>query len=197
MKKLLIVILFFVSVALTASAQGNHVDFVEKSLKTNNTGMMVLGGWALANMAYGAYGWANFDGQQKYFNQMNFFWNTVNLSIAGIALYNNFSTDYSLVSTEDILSNHLKTERILLINSALDVGYIGTGFLLRYLGTKSDKRTELLRGYGNSLILQGSFLLVFDLAFYAVMHSISVQYNSQVSFSISPRFYGLNLAFRL
>jgi hypothetical protein len=67
--------------------------------------------------------------------------------------------------------------------------------LLRYPGTKSGKRTDLLRGNGNSLILQGGFLLVFDLALYAVMHNLSVQNAPQIGFSLSPEFYGLNLAF--
>jgi len=43
------------------------------------------------------------------------------------------------------------------------LGYIGTGLLLRHLSCQSENRGDLLKGYGNSLLLQGSFLLVIDL----------------------------------
>ncbi len=61
----------------------------------NNIGMGILGGWALANITIGAYGWSQQSGQESYFHQMNLFWNTVNLGIAGFALYSNLTSDYS------------------------------------------------------------------------------------------------------
>ena len=84
--------------ALVLNAQEYGRAFEEASLAANNAGMYVLGGWALANMAAGAYGWAAFEGEKKYFSQMNLFWNVVNLSIAGFALYSSYSTDVSLMS---------------------------------------------------------------------------------------------------
>ena len=157
---------------VTISAQNGGRSFAEASLAANNAGMYVLGGWALANMAAGAYGWAAFEGEKKYFGQMNLFWNVVNLSIAGFALYSSYSTDVSLMSEGELLAKHLKTERLFLINSGLDVGYMGAGLLMRHLSTNSEKRGDLLKGYGNAVILQGGFLLVFDMVMYFIFHDI-------------------------
>jgi hypothetical protein len=162
----------FLLTAITVVAQGGAKTFGEASLAANNTGMYILGGWALANMAAGAYGWATFEGERKYFSQMNLFWNVVNLSIAGIALYSLYSTDLITAGTEEILAKHLKTEKLFLINSGLDVGYMGAGFLMRHLSGRAEKRADLLRGYGNAVILQGGFLLVFDMAMYFIFNDI-------------------------
>lgn len=158
--------------AVTMSAQTGGESFSEASLAANNAGMYVLGGWALANMAASAYGWVAFEGEKKYFSQMNLFWNVVNLSIAGFALYSNYSTDVSLMSEGELLARHLKTERLFLINSGLDVGYMGAGLLMRHLSSNSEKRGDLLKGYGNAVILQGGFLLVFDMVMYFIFHDI-------------------------
>jgi len=170
-KRVVMSVLLLMTV-VTISAQNGGRSFAEASLAANNGGMYVLGGWALANMAAGAYGWAAFEGEKKYFSQMNLFWNVVNLSIAGFALYSNYSTDVSLMSEGELLAKHIKTERLFLINSGLDVGYMGAGLLMRHLSTNSEKRGDLLKGYGNAVILQGGFLLVFDMVMYFIFHDI-------------------------
>ena len=114
---------------------------------------------------------------------MNFFWNTVNITIAGFALYSNFGNDIFSQSSETILLNHKNTEKLLLVNSALDFGYIGAGFLLKHFATKNINRESILKGYGNSLILQGSFLLVFDAIFYGEMKSQRMDYLSGLNVS--------------
>jgi hypothetical protein len=174
-------------------AQEDYTLFYNQSIMTSNTGMSVLGGWAIGNIALGAYGWIQGTGQQKYFNQMNLFWNTVNLTIAGVALYNNYHTDISLLNAEQIMSKHLQTEKILLINSALDAGYIGTGFLLRYLSGKSEQRSDLLKGYGNSLLLQGGFLLVFDVCLYGIMRNQRLDFLDNLNLSISTDLTGFQV----
>lgn len=179
-----------ICISLSAFSQYDYNQFYQQSISTTNTGMFVLGGWAIANITSGAYGWARYNGPQKYFYQMNLFWNTVNLSIAGIALYNNWHLDASSLSVEEIMDKHLHTEKILLINSVLDVGYIGTGFLLKYLSTRSDQRSQLLKGYGNSLILQGAFLFVFDLCLYGILKSQRLDFLHHLNLVITPDFKG-------
>ena len=170
MARLIAILLLFTVYTAVAVAQDGQKSFAEGSMAINNRGMYVLGGWAVTNIAAGAYGWASYDGQSRYFSQMNLFWNVINLSIAGIALFSNLSTDLSLTGSEEMLTKHLKTEKIFLINSALDVGYMGAGFLMRHLSANTEKRGEMLKGYGNSVILQGGFLLVFDMLMYFIMH---------------------------
>ncbi|MDF1576280.1 MAG: hypothetical protein P1P86_13915 [Bacteroidales bacterium] len=162
----------------------------------NNIGMTVLGSWALANISVGAFGWSQQSGQRLYFHQMNLFWNTVNLSIAGLALYSQLTADYMLLSGEELLEKQFKTQRLYLINGALDVGYMTTGFFLKHLATKYPKNELRLRGYGNSVILQGSFLVVFDLVMYGLLRSQRADFLQQLSFSPMQDAWGLALTFQ-
>ena len=116
----------------------------------------------------------------------------VNLSIAGFALYSNYSSDVSLMSEGELLARHLKTEKLFLINSGLDVGYMGAGLLMRHISTNSEKRGELLKGYGNAVILQGGFLLVFDMAMYFIFNKQLV--NKKMAF-LSTYFFCVNITF--
>ena len=192
-KRGFILVLILVISASFAEAQNNYPSFYEKSMSINNTGMFVLGSWAIANIAIGAYGWANKSGQSKYFHQMNLFWNTVNLSIAGFALYSNFSGDISSMTASEMMSEHSKVERLYLINAGLDVLYVGTGFLLKHLAENNSKRHDLLKGYGNSVILQGSFLFVFDLIMYGIQHIRKMSFTENLSLFTSPDMSSIQL----
>lgn len=184
----------FLLLSLNVSAQDSFPDFYTQNIKINNTGMYILGSWAVLNMATGAYGWSKYSGDRMYFNQMNLFWNVVNISIAGFALYSNYTTDTGSFSQQELMEKMLKTENILLINSGLDIGYIGTGFLLRHLSGKSDKRADLLRGYGSSLILQGGFLLVFDLILYGVLRADRMDFLRNVDMAMLPDGFMIGLS---
>jgi len=57
-------------------------------------------------------------------------------------------------------------ERLLLFNSGLDIGYVILGFFLIQKSLKPSSKMAQLKGYGFSIILQGSWLFVFDLTFF-------------------------------
>lgn len=195
-RKLLLLSGILIFGTLVVSAQTDINGFCSESKRINSAGMGILGGWAVANIALGAYGWINYTGQEKYFSQMNLFWNTVNLTIAGFSLYGNSQLDCSSLSVADALARQMKTEKILLINAGLDAAYIGSGFLLRYLSTRNETRHDLLKGYGNSLIIQGSFLLVFDLSFWYVLGNHRPEALNGLGFSVSPVMNGFYASFR-
>jgi len=174
--------------------QESFSDFYSQSQRINNTGMYVLGSWAIANLATGAYGWSKYSGEKMYFYQMNLFWNLVNASIAGFALYGNYTTDISEFTRDEYLQKLLRTENILLINAGLDIGYIGTGFLLRHLSTNSAKRADMLKGYGNSLILQGGFLFVFDLVLYGFLRADRMSFLNNIDFAMLPDGFRIGLS---
>ncbi len=183
MKKMLLVLLF-VAVPFILFSQGDYRQFFSKSMTVNNAGMYVLGGWAVANLATGAAGWYRTTGTTKYFHQMNFFWNTVNLGIAGYALYSAYQMEPLRMSYQQLMSEHIRYENLYLINAGLDVLYVGTGFLLRHLSAKSTKRADLLMGYGNSVILQGGFLFLFDGVMYLVQHGRQVSFLKDMKLSL-------------
>jgi hypothetical protein len=173
-------------IALPAYGQPEYREFYSQSLRTTNTGMYVLGGWAVANIATGAYGWSQYEGTTKYFHQMNLFWNTVNLAIAGFGLYNNSRLDISAMGPDEIMERHNRTERILLINTGLNVGYIGGGFLMRHLAGRSADHSDLWKGYGNSVIVQGGFLLLFDLALYGILRMQRIDFLENLNVALLP-----------
>jgi hypothetical protein len=149
--------------------------FAQDSLKSFNysrnhittTGMIVLGSWSVANIGVGAVGWANSTGgQNKYFYQMNVLWNTVNLGAAILGFTGAQKNKNLQLNSSESLKAQQKIERTFLINGGLDVFYIGTGVYLQHRGDID--HSDQLRGYGSSIILQGTFLLLFDSVMYGV-----------------------------
>ncbi|PKP38922.1 MAG: hypothetical protein CVT98_04200 [Bacteroidetes bacterium HGW-Bacteroidetes-15] len=172
----------------------NIEEFYSTSTRINRTGMMVLGGWAISNMAYGAYGNWKFDDERKYFGQMNMMWNLVNAGIAGFALYQFHNTDISLLSPEQMVNNHTKTQNLYLINAGLDILYMAGGFYMIHASKNNEKHQFRLKGYGQSVILQGGFLFAFDLVMYAIQRNHIGNFDLPVkTLAISP--YGLSLGF--
>ena len=101
-----------------------------------------------------------------YFHQMNFNWNIVNGAIAGLGYWSVCRRKKKLwnFSSLEIEKKNLNTS--LAVNMGLDVVYIVSGILLNRVGHSSSSNAELKIGYGNSLMLQGGFLLIFDILFF-------------------------------
>tara|TARA_R110000868_G_scaffold37111_15_gene131704 strand:+ start:31499 stop:32059 length:561 start_codon:yes stop_codon:yes gene_type:complete len=149
------------------SNQFNAQNFLESSVSIQKTGMVVLGSWALMNIFSGIPGAYYSKQERKYFYQMNATWNIVNFGIATVG-YLGVLNGNDLQSSSEILKELQNFDRILLINASLDFAYIGTGVWLWNKGIKKD--SVRLDGYGKSLVLQGSFLLLFDSILYYIHH---------------------------
>jgi hypothetical protein len=197
LKHLMIVVILMMIFSFTLNGQAGYHEFYEHSLGTSSAGMYILGSWAIGNIAVGAYGWRNNEGDPKYFSQMNLFWNAVNLAIAGFALHGSLSTDINSLCDSAIISKHLKTEKLFLINSGLDLGYIGAGYLMRHFSNNSRTRADMLKGYGNSVMLQGSFLLVLDTVMYFILRDqrLSFPGTFHAGFQSGSLVSGIRLAF--
>ncbi len=168
--KLLLVLLFLGFANMLLGQDPALLDFNTQRLKINRTAMTVLGGWAIGNLASGALLTGQKTGKAKYFHQMNLGWGAINLGIAGFAYYNAVKTDPASFDLLGSLKEQEKITRILLFNAGLDVGYIMGGAYLRERAKTTTKNPERLAGFGESIILQGAFLLVFDLAVFWVHH---------------------------
>jgi hypothetical protein len=136
-------------------------------------------------------------GTTRYFHEMNVFWNVVNLGLAGGSLYAVYQSDPASFNTLQTIAEQQKIEKLLLFNAGLDVGYIMTGFYLRERSLRTTNKPERLKGYGNSLLLQGGFLLLFDLGLYTALHS---QVNPKIeqllgAIQVSPQSLGLIIQF--
>ncbi|MCS7053301.1 MAG: hypothetical protein NZM09_06155 [Ignavibacterium sp.] len=132
--------------------------------------MLVLGSWAVGNILIGTYGNFKSKNEAKYFHQFNAMWNVVNLGIAAFGYYSAVNSDISTMTKLEIIKEYSSLQNFLLLNAGLDVAYIMTGFYLKERARNSSS-SERLRGYGNSLLLQGGFLLAFDVALYFIHQS--------------------------
>ena len=193
--KTISVLLFFWLLSIGLYAQSDTLAFYKQTQKVNNRGMMVLGGWALTNITIGAFGMKNSTGEDKYFHQMNLLWNTVNVSIASYALISGLSEDLMAYSQNELFAKHEGLERILLINAGLDVLYIGAGAWMIKRSQSVTKRQALWKGYGRSVILQGGFLLVFDLILYGIQHSRKTRFLENVEIQMGMNSIGLQVTF--
>lgn len=137
-----------------------------KRLQINRTGMTILGSWAVANIGFSGIQYFRTEGSTRSFHQMNVFWNVVNLGLAAGGILGSQAENGIGLSLSESLSEQQSIEKILLFNGGLDVGYIMTGFFLRERSKNVSKRQDLLKGYGNSLLLQGGFLLLFDIGLF-------------------------------
>lgn len=165
----------FLMITFDGAAQGlseQLQSYNQERIDINKKGMLVLSGWALANMAVGGYGFFKTGGSTKYFHQMNAAWNVVNLTIGAFALQQYLQADPAAFSFSQSIEEAKSMENILLLNIGLDVGYIAAGAFLWERGIRKDNNRLL--GYGPSLILQGGFLLVFDAILYGINRSHNV-----------------------
>lgn len=164
--KLLILNLIFISVAYSQS-DSLFLKFHSERMNINESAMLVLGGWAATNILVGIYGNFKVKGEVKYFHQFNAMWNVVNLGIAAFGYFNAVNSDPSSMTNLGILKDYNSLQSFLLLNAGLDVAYIMTGFYLKER-SKNSSSAERLKGYGNSLLLQGGFLLLFDVTLYFI-----------------------------
>ena len=160
-----ILFLAFFSISVSISAQQNLIDSIARAritLQKNN--MWVLAAWAGANIVQGSISAGDARGSDHYFHQMNAYWNTVNLTIAGLGLWAAKKQLAGIHTAEKNWTEQQKIEKLLLLNTGLDAAYIMTGLYLRERGTRLNR--DQPTGYGNSLMLQGGFLLIFDIIQY-------------------------------
>jgi hypothetical protein len=187
-KALFLGLLFIINTSALTQAQENtfEPDFYKKSVQIQNTGMYILSGWALSNLANGIYQYTQSEGSQKYFGQMNALWNVVNLGIASTAIYKNKRLNHMDYDPETLARKHMQSERILLLNAAvLDLAYVATGFYLKQRASESGSDMHRMEGYGNALILQGSFLMVLDACLYGLLRHHRSQFNHKINISIA------------
>lgn len=191
----LLVSCFFCAPFMVNAQNDNLEAFNTQRIQTSNKAMYVLGGWAIGNIALGAVQRSRLDGQQKYFHEMNFFWNLVNLGIAGAALYGNIKNDPAALGLYESLKEQQNLEKILWFNVALNTSYMVAGVWLKERAKNNGNNPDRLKGYGNSLILQGAFLFAFDIGHVLIQQSQSSDKIQQLLSQLHFTGNGISLAF--
>ena len=162
-------IMLFAFLTLDSFAQNipELQDFNQVRISYNEKGMLILGGWAVGNMVWGGIAASQTSGQTKAFHQMNMYWNSVNLLIAGFGYWQATKESPGTDFWATIYAQQ-SVEKILLFNAALDIAYIAGGLYLKERGLRINK--DQFVGFGKSIILQGAFLLTFDAVMYTFQH---------------------------
>lgn len=142
-------------------------QFNSQRQKLSRQGMLVLGGWAVGNLAISGIALGSGSkGSAQSFHQMNIGWNAVNLAIAGFGYYS-LGSESAELSLAQSLQEQESMKRILLFNAGLDVAYMAGGaYLLER--AKTSARPQRDRGFGRSIIMNGAFLMAYDLVMYFV-----------------------------
>lgn len=172
------------------------LQFNTERLQVNKTGMLVLGSWAVGNIGINAFLTRGASGSDTHFFRMNVYWNMVNLALAIPGLRHAVITDPASLDLAESVSAYHRMGKILLINAGLDVAYITGGFLLKERAKTREHKFDILNGYGRSLILQGGFLLAFDLILYAALQSKSGKLTKILeAVKLAPGSIGLTISF--
>ena len=166
-RMLLLLLGFALAVPAVASDAETIIrESFEQRRHVNRIGMTVLGGWAVGNIALGTTLYLTGAGDEAFW-QMNALWNTVNLTLAAAGLLQAARGEVPVTLPAEITAQH-RLEKILLVNAGLDVGYMAAGLLLTQI--EQGRFAASHPGWGRALVVQGAFLLVFDVVM-AVAHS--------------------------
>ena len=185
--------LLFSGLLLSQSIFGQVTDFQKEFNSINENLMLSLGSYAVANFAIS--GVAYFSSEDEYskrYHEMNVMWNTVNMGLA-LPGYIKARRGGQPMTRSEMLKAQKKTESIFLINDVLDLGYIATGIWMREVAPNQLDQEDLFKGYGNSLILQGSFLLAFDAVAYYIHHNHGKKLPAFEKVSLSSTQLGIGL----
>jgi len=159
MKKALTIILILFSAH--AFAQDSLKIYNKSRIRITSTGMEVLGGWGILNLGTGAIGWSNSTNlETRYFFEMNTIWGAADFGVALLGYGGLQKQRKKNLTAAEILEEQKKIEKIFFINGVLDVAYIGTGLYLKLAG--DSRNSPIMKGYGESILMQGGFLLIFD-----------------------------------
>ena len=135
-------------------------------------GLTVLTVWAVGNLFVSGYLAPRTDRRTAafYFHGMNAAWGAINAALAAWGvLHLHRHVPVGLTLTE-ALATQFSLEKTFLFNAGLDVAYVVAGLWLvaRAAAPDAAKPTREL-GFGQSLWVQGGFLLVFDGVMWAAM----------------------------
>lgn len=168
MKKIatLFILTAFCTMAFSQAPVNSDLYNFNKSRNTKTaTGLKVLGGWAIGNVAASSYLYFNTKGSDRSFNQMNVMFNGVNVIIVGASLLPKQKNDLDLNKTLQWQSN---TESTYIANAALDLLYSSVGLYLTEKAKNDLPRSAKWNGWGNALIMNGGFLFMFDTTMFVV-----------------------------
>ena len=170
----LILIIALPSSFKTQDSTNIHNLFYKKQQQS----LSLLSGWSVANLIYSPLATKNLfspETTNEYFHQMNFSWNLLNLGIAGLGHVIVNKDRKKPWNLQTLYDEKKKAEKSIIINIGLDLAYMFTGLLFKNNAQINTSEYSMNKGYGNSLILQGGYLLIYDAIFLMKLKKILVK----------------------
>jgi hypothetical protein len=148
--------------------------FNTRRVQLSQRATWVLAGWATTNLGAGAVvsGNAERGSEAWYFGNMTMGWSAINLGIAIPGLLALRKEAREPLDIPGTFKAQRRTEMLYLLNTGLDLGYMGLGLWMQERGAHTTGEDGArLRGFGNAIIVQGACLFAYDLVAY-VAHSV-------------------------
>ena len=161
--KFIVPVIIFISLTSAVKSQ-DSTSIHDLFYKKQQQSLSLLSSWSVGNLILSPIATKNLFGPSttnEYFHQMNFSWNLLNVGIAGLG---HIIVNKDSKKPWDIQTLHFKkkkAEKSIIINMGLDLAYMVTGFIIK----NNLAESSMNKGYGNSIILQGGYLLFYDAIF--------------------------------
>ena len=163
MKKIILLIIIICSTTNAFCQTQKDLDaFNRQRNKITKNGMKVLAAWSAANVIYSAIATGQTTGTTRYFHQMNVMWGGINLGFAALGYLGLRDKDgMSLVQS---LKQQGGIEKTYIFNAGLDIAYVVAGLYMKERSKSNIKisNQQRLKGYGESITLQGAALFLLD-----------------------------------
>ena len=171
-------IIFYLPLTLKSQDSTSIHDLFYKKQQQS---LSLLSGWSVGNLIYSPLATKNLFSPvttNEYFHQMNFSWNLFNVGIAGIGHIIVNKDSKKPWDMKTLYDKKKKAEKSIIINMGLDLAYMVTGLLLKNNSKKLTSEQSMNKGFGNSLILQGGYLLFYDAIFLMKLKKILIKKKS-------------------
>ena len=183
--------LFILATAFSLSCFSQKTDLVKfekERVRITKNSMAALAGWSVVNIVGSGFATNTRNREMRYFHQMNVMWGGINLAIAGLGYYGAGREKTNNAVLANVLKHQNRIEKTYLINLGLDVVYVGAGLLMNKT-SDNQKNPAKFEGYGNSIMVQGGFLLLYDAIVYSIHHKhgkLLKGMNDKVSLNAGP-----------
>jgi hypothetical protein len=187
------------ALAQTADTSFWHQQWQQR-IKLDKTHGSVLGGWGLANVATGIVGANTSGGSHRYFHQMNVGWGVINTGLAYFIRRQVPKDQAKAPNPAMVRMAQQRVESLLLLNTGLDLAYVAVGWGVKQRANNmaAGKSRDRALGFGESWMVQGGFLLVFDVWQY-VRHrrqGKAIAQHDEKQWTLQPVGNGVGLVYR-
>lgn len=176
MKKTFMLFCLLTFSALAFAQKIDLLKFEKERTRIQKNSMIALAGWSVANIVVSGIATDTRNKEMRYFHQMDVMWGGINLAIAGLGYLGASKEKINNPVLADVLKHQNRVEKTYLINAGLDVVYVAAGLFMNKT-SDNQKKPEKFKGYGNSIMLQGGFLLIYDAINYAIHKNHGKQLN--------------------